>query len=69
LMASFVVRAWAGDSVEREKGPFAQKCESALLTMKGWLGLAPKPQIMVMGDICIVPNPPASAPPASPENP
>jgi hypothetical protein len=44
-----------GETTHRPKGPFAQKCDNILWTVKGWLGLNPKPR--VMGEIYVSPPP------------
>ena len=53
LLTSLGVRGWSSGDVTGEKGPFAQKCDEALWTVKGWFALNP-PE---MGKVCIVPSP------------
>src|SRR5262245_18205516 len=63
LLTSLGVMAWSRDGGESHvKGPFAEKCDEVLWTVKGWLGLNPKP--VALGMIC-VPPPPQTNPPAN----
>lgn len=57
LLTSIGVKGWSNGNATGEKGPFAERCEEALWTVKGWLGLNPKP-VATMGMVCIVPSPP-----------
>ena len=64
LLTAFGVMAWnTGDGGNRPKGPFARKCDRVLWTVKGWLGLNPKP--VLMGDVCVPVRP---TPPPAPQN-
>jgi hypothetical protein len=59
LLTSLGVRGWSNGTATGERGPFAQKCDEALWTVKGWFGLNQP----VMGRICTVPlQIPKSAP-------
>src|SRR5438093_13495553 len=41
FLTSLGVRGWSNEGGSDEPGPFAEKCEEALWTVKGWLGLNP----------------------------
>jgi hypothetical protein len=56
LLTSLGVRAWSSGDVPADKGPFAQRCDNALWTVKGWFGLNPRPAA-TMGMVCIRPSP------------
>ena len=57
LLTTAAVTAGRGDVSRSPKGPFAQKCDNLLWTVKGWLGLNPKPRPVTMGRVCIMPPP------------
>jgi hypothetical protein len=58
FLTSLGLMAWNGSSESRQKGPFAQKCDSLLWTVKGWFGLNPKP--VMLGEIMVAPAPPST---------
>ena len=59
LTTSLGVRAWSGWEVPIRKGPFAEKCDQMLWTVKSWLEL--NRGSVTMGRICI--TPPLTQPP------
>jgi hypothetical protein len=65
LLTTAAVLVGRGDTTHRPRGPFAQKCDNILWTVKGWLGLNPKPRV-TMGVVCMPISPPPNiVPPAS----
>jgi hypothetical protein len=65
VLTATAVLVGRGDTTHRPKGPFAQKCDNILWTVKGWLGLNPKPRV-TMGVVCMpISPPPNTVPPAN----